>query len=51
MRNKDGQYYSSITVEDAFRRVANMKCNIDRKARKAAFALRSEIVIKHAKLR
>ena len=35
-------FSSSITVEDAFRREANMKCNIDIQARGVAFALRSE---------
>ena len=35
---------SSITVEDAFKREANMKCSIDIKAREVAFALRSEIL-------
>ena len=37
-------FSSSITVEDAFRREANMKCNIDIKAREVALALRSEVL-------
>ena len=37
-------FSSSITVEDAFRREANMKRNIDTKAREVVFALRSEIL-------
>ena len=40
------QYFvsSSITVENSFMREANVKCNVDTKARGAAFALRSEII-------
>ena len=37
-------FSSSITVEDAFRREANMKCNIDIKAREVALAVRSEVL-------
>ena len=37
-------FSSSITLEDAFRREANMKFNIDTKARGVAYALRSVIL-------
>ena len=33
-----------MTAEDAFRREANMKCNIDINAREVQYALRSEIL-------
>ena len=37
-------FSSSITEEDAFRTEANMKCNIDIKAREIAYVLKSEIL-------
>ena len=35
---------SPITEEDAFRREANIKCNVDIKVRGVVFALRSQIL-------